>query len=229
MAKRLREEKAKKTEDERHRTVTAETDAAEAEVDQTRKREERLLAVAIKHKEEEAVNNIDVDEGMNDTPPTANDDPDNNSFDERFKYDSEAEAWIEHGLNGSDKEEEDDKDDVGHKEHDNEYYQDSDGHLPRHSDFSDGPDGMDSEEEESEEEEGKDKVYEHERDGEDEKDEGDKTYAGSPGTTTIVLRKNKPRPSRMEIDEDSDDERISSKMKKCPIKRPRRTTRRKKK
>ena len=90
--KRLREEKAKKAEDERHRTVTAETDAAEAEVDRTRKREERLLEAAIKHEGEKAVNNSNADEGMDDTPPTANDDPDDNSFDERFKYDSETEA-----------------------------------------------------------------------------------------------------------------------------------------
>ena len=64
-----------KTEDERRRTVTAESDAAEAEVDRTRKREAKLLAAAIKRKEEEAANNMDVDEGMDDTPPTANDDP----------------------------------------------------------------------------------------------------------------------------------------------------------
>ena len=36
------------------------------------------------------------------------------------------------------------------------------------------------------------------------------TYAGSPGAATIDLGKNKPRPSRIDFDEDSDDESILS-------------------
>ena len=64
------------------------------------------------------------------------------------KKHSDVDALIERGLNERDDGDDEEEKEVGHREYDDEYYQDSDGHLRRHSDRSDGPYSMDSEEEE---------------------------------------------------------------------------------
>ena len=64
------------------------------------------------------------------------------------KKHSDADALIERGLNGSNNRDDEEEEEVGRREYDDEYYQDSDGHLRRHSDRSDGSYGMDGEEEE---------------------------------------------------------------------------------
>ena len=50
------------------------------------------------------------------------------SFHTRFQCDSNAEAWIKHGLNGGGKEDDNKKDKVGRK-YDDIYHQDSNGHV----------------------------------------------------------------------------------------------------
>ena len=50
------------------------------------------------------------------------------SFHMRFQCDSNAEAWIKHGLNGGGKEDDNKEEEVGRK-YDDIYYQDSNGHV----------------------------------------------------------------------------------------------------
>ena len=64
------------------------------------------------------------------------------------KKHSDADALIERGLNGSNNKDDKEEEEVDHREYNNEYYQDSDGHVQRYSDCSDGEYGMDSDEEE---------------------------------------------------------------------------------